>query len=330
LNYFFVFQNKSYDRERSGQYLWAPKKTSSNRKVSSWELMKEVRKGDLIIHSFKKQIIAFSIAKTDVYSSTQPDELKQEGLWENDGWRVDTDYFEISMPIITSDFMDDIRRLQPNTNAPFNILGRGNTGYLFSANREMVTFLLKKSEENQPSIQEKEVIKNFRFSLTLVELGEEVAKDDDELIQAINKRTINSISTPKYIGKPQDKLNLIQNDKGRITYPRNPEVSANALKLAGYKCEIDSSHITFFRKKDGLPYTEPHHLIPLSKFNKFDYSLDIEENIISLCSHCHNFLHYGENVEEALEVLYSKRKAMLESVGLEVSLKELLGFYNLN
>lgn len=81
MNYFFVFQNKSYEKERNGQYLWAPKRTSSGRKVSSWELMQQVKKGDLIIHSFNKKIIAFSIAKGDVYSAHQPRELQEEQLW---------------------------------------------------------------------------------------------------------------------------------------------------------------------------------------------------------------------------------------------------------
>lgn len=51
--------------------------------------MKEVRKGDIIIHSLNTKIIALSIAKEDVYSSNKPDELKV--AWNTDGWRVDTD-----------------------------------------------------------------------------------------------------------------------------------------------------------------------------------------------------------------------------------------------
>lgn len=42
---------------------------------------------------------------------------------------------------------------------------------------------------------------------------------------------------------------------------------------------------------------EPYHLIPISKYKDFDYkncSLDTMENIVSLCSHSHNLLHYGK------------------------------------
>ncbi len=34
-------------------------------------------------------------------------------------------------------------------------------------------------------------------------------------------------------------------------------------------------------------------MIPISKYKDYNYSLDVMENIVSLCSHCHNLLHYG-------------------------------------
>ena len=52
MNYFFVFQNKTFDEEYRGGYLWAPQHGNSGRKVSHWEKMKEVRRGDIIIHSY--------------------------------------------------------------------------------------------------------------------------------------------------------------------------------------------------------------------------------------------------------------------------------------
>lgn len=42
---------------------------------------------------------------------------------------------------------------------------------------------------------------------------------------------------------------------------------------------------------------KPINLTPISKYKDFDYkncSLDAMDNIVSLCSHCHNLLHYGK------------------------------------
>lgn len=77
---------------------------------------------------------------------------------------------------------------------------------------------------------------------------------------------------------------------------------------ANYECEIDVSHPTFIRKKSDKKYTEPHHLIPMAFSDEFDVSLDVEENIVSLCSNCHNQIHYGKDADVLLRKLYEERK----------------------
>lgn len=150
--YFFVFQNKTYDAEMRGGYLWAPKGN-----VSHWKMMTQVKKGDVIFHSVNKNIVAISIAKSDCYSFKQPKDLKDEKLWEDDGWRVDCDYTTIRYPIITSDHMDIILKLQPSQYAPFNVIGRGNTGYLFSSNVDLSEFLFGKLKQKNSELDKLEV-----------------------------------------------------------------------------------------------------------------------------------------------------------------------------
>lgn len=76
-----------------------------------------------------------------------------------------------------------------------------------------------------------------------------------------------------------------------------------------------------------MAYTEPHHLVPMSYSEKFEVSLDREENIVSLCSNCHNQLHYGEGFEVLLETLYNERKDYLKNIGIEITFEELLEMY---
>ena len=87
-----------------------------------------------------------------------------------------------------------------------------------------------------------------------------------------------------------------------------------------------------FERKSGKGYTEPHHLIPISKYRDFDYkkcSLDVMENIVSLCSHCHNLLHYGkyEDKEPILKKLYDERKNALAKVELDITFDKLTKYY---
>ena len=77
-----------------------------------------------------------------------------------------------------------------------------------------------------------------------------------------------------------------------------------------------------------LQMTFPHHLIPLSAYRDFPgIDLDREENIISLCSNCHNILHYGASYEAMLNDLYNQRKELLQKIGVTISFKQLLSYY---
>ena len=48
MNYFFVFQNKSYKEESVGGYLWAPKHGVKGRLHSHWVKMQKVKRAILL------------------------------------------------------------------------------------------------------------------------------------------------------------------------------------------------------------------------------------------------------------------------------------------
>lgn len=137
-----------------------------------------------------------------------------------------------------------------------------------------------------------------------------------------------------YTPVPEEKGSAME-IKGRMVPTRNKTKAENALARAGFSCEL-GGHETFLRRKDNITYTEPHHLIPLHCDNLFEYSLDVEANIVSLCSNCHNKLHYGAEAEAVLRELWEMRENELKAAGLtqmkdgiEVTVETLLGFYGI-
>lgn len=111
-------------------------------------------------------------------------------------------------------------------------------------------------------------------------------------------------------------------------YHRSKIVSRNALIKAGCLCEVDNTHPVFKRKNSNMNYTEPHHLIPVYAFADFpDVDLDREQNVVSLCSHCHNLLHYGSEIDYVLKPLYEQRKELLKLIGLEITYEDLKKYY---
>lgn len=160
--------------------------------------------------------------------------------------------------------------------------------------------------------------------LKLLELAEE-QKLLNELNNDYESVEIDNEENFEYEGQkaPEDP---IVTAIGKI-YPRKRKPSLIALKKAKYTCEIDANHESFI-KRNGLRYTEPHHLVPMSKQGEFkSSSLDVSENIVSLCSNCHNEIHYGKNADKLIEQLYNKRKSFLINAGINIDIEKLKKLY---
>ncbi len=162
------------------------------------------------------------------------------------------------------------------------------------------------------------------------DLGTLKANDivDDNLVDSLRRYSsfLEQNDGFEYKGKPQEIRKPVIKD-GMSVYPRNKQTAINALAYAHFVCEIDNEHPTFIRKNSDETYTEPHHLIPMAFQEQFTVSIDVEENIVSLCSNCHNEIHYGRDADTLLRILYSERKAVLEKAGIVISMSDLLGMY---
>lgn len=139
-------------------------------------------------------------------------------------------------------------------------------------------------------------------------------KENEMIMQDIKKE---NSSSNKIIYKPKKKTNTKTKQTLKQT-SRDTLVKKRALEKANYKCELNPNHQTFINKSNGKPYVLGHHLIPLEFEYLFPYSLDIEANIVSLCSLCHDEIHHGINYKELIDKLYKQRKDDLKKCGIEI------------
>ena len=104
-----------------------------------------------------------------------------------------------------------------------------------------------------------------------------------------------------------------------------------ARERAQNRCELEAQNSCryFTSKESNCNYLEIHHLIPFEFTNEFENSLEIIDNYVALCPHCHRLLHFGTDRERkaALTYLYNLRIAKLREHGLDLSLKQLLIYY---
>lgn len=224
MNYFLVFQNKSYKEEREGGFLWAPQKNNKGQTFHHWTDMKMIRKGDIIFNSFKGKLVSILVAKEDYKVHDKPIGLEQTELWEKEGWIVKVEYYDLETPILYKGFMENILKLQGEKYAPFNKIGRGNTGYLFRVTLELADYLLTIVKEKNRDTWNK-----------LSNIG---GSDEETILEEIEKDL-------SYVLDQTEKEQVIKSRIGQSIFKKNLLKNEEKCKLCGVsdKRFLIASHI---------------------------------------------------------------------------------------
>ncbi|MCQ4936784.1 HNH endonuclease [Anaerotignum propionicum] len=335
---YYVCQNKTRKQESHGQYLWSPQKTKSGGNNRGYTNMSLVKKGDIIFHGAQQSTYAISVAKTDCYIAEQPLEIKatsKEPIWENKGYRIDSDYTFLTTPVNMRALFGWFKDHHLGNASAFTVNGECKELYLNLLDTDHAKFILNKALEEK---QDKAVEYFLKLILENI-FDEKYAEYDDSEIDEINTIIDESADNPEVLtwkGKVGTQEFADAPGAGNPKPKRSVKTAAAALIIANHECEYDHDPSRIFYKKSGIKYTEPHHLIPISKYKNFEFAegkylnLDTEENIVSLCSYCHNLLHYGrlEDKLPILEKLFNERQKALMTVGIELkSVEDLIKFY---
>lgn len=140
---FLVMQGHTYQEEKEKGFIWAAKQDSSGMPSHSWQRMTEVNEGDLIFHCVKGDILAVSVATTGCEVAYRPSNPKNHALWNDPGYFVELDYYELEVPIHIREKFEEILPLLPIKYSPFQRNGHGNQGYLYPCNEELAVKLLE-------------------------------------------------------------------------------------------------------------------------------------------------------------------------------------------
>jgi len=128
--YWWVSQNKTFQMEREGGYLWAPKSGSGGVVFTHWSNMTSVRPGDVIFSYAKQSVGAVGVASSPAYDALKPDDFV--GEWNIDGRRVDVTYQPVEPEVPLATFVDELLPLLPERNSPITKQKTGVQGYLFA------------------------------------------------------------------------------------------------------------------------------------------------------------------------------------------------------
>ena len=113
------------------------------------------------------------------------------------------------------------------------------------------------------------------------------------------------------------------------SWTRDSNISFTSLDNANFNCENNIEHSTFISARTGRQFVEAHHLIPMEYQDDFKFSIDIPENIISLCPNCHRAFHNStdENKLELIKKFIEMRSKKLSEREIAITEKQLLSYY---
>lgn len=157
---YLVFQGDTYNEERTGQFIWAPKFTKDGRTMHHWERLLNVREGDVIFHCSNGYIQAISHVKATCEDSARPDHTTGDWTnWEKDGRRVDCDYHVLKYPLKHGAHKEKILEYCNVKYSPFDKDGNGNMGYLYELNRSLAAYFIQEIAKKNPEVIDLDYIK---------------------------------------------------------------------------------------------------------------------------------------------------------------------------
>ena len=134
---FWVFQNQTYDEESYKGYIFA-----GFHGPHHWERLREVRKDHIILHSYRQEVVAVSVAKDSAYSWNRGDGI---------GRRVDCEYHRLRRTISTSARkLKNMELCRGADYQPFNCNGAGNQGYLYDMTSKLRDYYMSEIIKYNP------------------------------------------------------------------------------------------------------------------------------------------------------------------------------------
>lgn len=172
------------------------------------------------------------------------------------------------------------------------------------------------------------LLKTKDITNLLTRYREEQAEQEDAEDREY-QRNVEKAKPKKITPGPQKKPGYTES-KGLTKWNKDAGIARNCLEMANYECQVNPTHKTFTSKVTNNNYVEVHHLAPMEFQEKFQYSLDVPPNIISLCPNCHSRFHHAIDSDrnEIIEQFFNHRKSELETYGIRLSLEQLLEMYN--
>lgn len=119
------YQNRTYDQEIPGGFLWSPKTKRNGGRNQFYDNMTEVHPGDVVFSYYDGMIKAVGIAIGIAESSSKPEFGSSGESWSSDGWLVPVRFKELGKGLRPKSQIDRLRPHLPKKYSPLRNTGGG-------------------------------------------------------------------------------------------------------------------------------------------------------------------------------------------------------------
>ena len=144
----WVNQGGSHEVATRKEFLWAPLEDRRGADHIHWRMLDKVQQEDIIIHYHDQAIQGVSRARGP--ATRRPNPYPKDENWEQEGRRVEVEYFAFKFPIPFKDARDALLQLEIE-NYPFTKTGGVKQGYLWRFSHEGLEILQDVYDGNWPA-----------------------------------------------------------------------------------------------------------------------------------------------------------------------------------
>ena len=128
---YWITQNKTYEQEADGGFLWAPLADLSGKRRRMHAILGEMNPGDLILSFVRRHIVAIGYVLADPVRAPKPVDLDPDGRWQREGWLVHVRFTQLAQPLSVDPLVQRLLPQLPDRHSPLNRDGTGAQGYAY-------------------------------------------------------------------------------------------------------------------------------------------------------------------------------------------------------
>jgi len=191
-SYWWVNHKQTFKSETEGGYIWSPKINSNGARNQTYDNLKMVRPGDIVVSYADAKIKVIGMATGPCREAPKPEEFGSAGAnWSNVGWLVPIEWTQLSTHISPKDHIERIAPLLPVKNSPLQKNGNGNQGcYLASISTELGKLILSLTSHKSQALDLEldGIADDIGSDLALQEIQDAVDISETEKEQLIRSR----------------------------------------------------------------------------------------------------------------------------------------------